>query len=78
MPFHSWSYLLTVPWRLRAGGIRTALHLQLASLLVQRVVLQIYDTRDCGGDSTREQEEQKKTGQIQAAPGSLGIFLGRY
>ena len=48
------------------GDIRTAFHLQLAGLLVQREFLQIHGTSCCGGESAKEKQKEEKS---ESSPG---------
>lgn len=54
-----------------SGDKRTALHFQLAGLLVQREFLQIQGTSCCGGKSA---EEKQKEGKSKSSPGKQ-LFL---
>lgn len=53
------------------GEIHTALHLQLAGLLVQRVFVQIQGTGCCGGESAKE---NKKEGKSESSPGTQPLL----
>lgn len=48
------------------GDERTALHLQLAGLLVQREFFQIHGTSCCGGEPAKEKQKEEES---ESSPG---------